>query len=162
MGSSVVWGWNVWLLLGVCAGLGYGLTQRLLDLQPGESGLGGHQTFAVKAFPGTSLDGLRRGQRAGAGASRGLRVDLDAVAAERRRKEEAKELEQRQAAMERRQREEQSRRDAEQDRLRLEELNRTPEPPADPGLQVSPGDLSDPTLDQPTVPPPGEDATLQP
>lgn len=150
-------GWQAWLLLGICTGLGYGLTQRLLDLQPGEPGLGGHQSFAVKAFPGTSLDGLRRGQRAG--ASRSLRADLDAVAAERRRKQEAKELEQRQVEIEQRQREEQSRLDAEQDRLRLEELNDTPEPPADPSLDLPP---ADPAPASPSVPAPGEDSIYRP
>jgi len=46
------------LLVGVCFGLGYGLTQRLLDLQlPALVQWG--QSFDVREFPGTSLESLR-------------------------------------------------------------------------------------------------------
>jgi hypothetical protein len=46
------------LLAGVCFGLGYGLTHRLLALQwPSLVRLG--QGFEVRPFPGTSLDSLR-------------------------------------------------------------------------------------------------------
>lgn len=44
--------------MGVCFGLGYGLTQRLLDLQlPALVQWG--QSFDVREFPGTSLESLR-------------------------------------------------------------------------------------------------------
>lgn len=50
--------WRRPLLVGVCFGLGYGLTQRLLDLRlPGLVQWG--QSFDVREFPGTSLDSLR-------------------------------------------------------------------------------------------------------
>jgi hypothetical protein len=46
------------LLVGVCFALGYGLTQRLLDLRlPGLVQWG--QTFEPRDRPGTSLDSLR-------------------------------------------------------------------------------------------------------
>ncbi|MBM5803885.1 MAG: hypothetical protein FJ078_07175 [Cyanobacteria bacterium K_DeepCast_35m_m2_155] len=50
--------WRRPLLVGVCFGLGYGLTQRLLDLQlPALVQWG--QSFDVREFPGTSLESLR-------------------------------------------------------------------------------------------------------
>jgi hypothetical protein len=50
--------WRRPLLVGVCFALGYGLTQRLLDLRlPGLVQWG--QTFAPRDRPGTSLDSLR-------------------------------------------------------------------------------------------------------
>ena len=50
--------WRRPLLVGVCFGLGYGITQRLLDLRlPGLVSWG--QSFDVGEFPGTSLESLR-------------------------------------------------------------------------------------------------------
>ena len=50
--------WRRPLLVGVCFGLGYGITQRLLDLRlPGLVSWG--QSFDVREFPGTSLESLR-------------------------------------------------------------------------------------------------------
>lgn len=50
--------WRVPLLVGVCFGLGYGITHRLLALQlPSLVRLG--QGFEVRPFPGTSLESLR-------------------------------------------------------------------------------------------------------
>ncbi|MEB3235571.1 MAG: hypothetical protein VKM98_09095 [Cyanobacteriota bacterium] len=50
--------WRRPLLVGVCFGLGYGLTQRLLDLRlPGLVQWG--QSFDVREAPGTSLESLR-------------------------------------------------------------------------------------------------------
>ena len=50
--------WQVPLLAGVCFGLGYGLTHRLLALQlPALVRLG--EGFEVRPFPGTSLESLR-------------------------------------------------------------------------------------------------------
>ena len=50
--------WRRPLLVGVCFGLGYGLTQRLLDLRLPELVQWG-QSFEVRQFPGTSLESLR-------------------------------------------------------------------------------------------------------
>ena len=50
--------WRRPLLVGVCFGLGYGVTQRLLDLRlPGFVQWG--QAFDVRQMPGTGLDSLR-------------------------------------------------------------------------------------------------------
>lgn len=50
--------WQGPLLVGICLGLGYGITQRLLGLQlPAFVQLG--QGFELRQFPGTSLDSLR-------------------------------------------------------------------------------------------------------
>lgn len=51
--------WRTPLVVGLCCGLGYGVTIRLLALRlPGFLQLG--QSFDVRPFPGTSLDSLRR------------------------------------------------------------------------------------------------------
>ena len=73
------WTWPVWLLLGVCFGIGHGLTQRLIELRPGEA-MGGRQSFGVKEFPGSGLEGLRNAHGA---QNRSLRADLDALEDER-------------------------------------------------------------------------------
>lgn len=158
-GGSAAGGWLLWLVLGLFAGLGYGLTQRLLDLQPGDDGLGGHQPFSVKAFPGSGLEALRRSQR---GTARSLPADLDALAAEQRRRTDAEELQRRQADMERRQQEELKEREVEQDRLRLEELQRTPDPAPEPALDAPLPELAEPPPAQPPAEPGGEDPTLRP
>lgn len=65
--------WQVPLLAGVCFGLGYGTTHRLLSLQwPSLVRLG--QGFEVRPFPGTSLESLRL--RFGADTQE-IRGDLD-------------------------------------------------------------------------------------
>jgi len=54
----VVSHWRRPLLVGLCFGLGYGLTQRLLELRlPGFVQWG--QSFDVREAPGTSLESLR-------------------------------------------------------------------------------------------------------
>lgn len=138
------WTWQVWLLLGVCFGIGHGLTQRLLELRPGEA-MGGRQSFAVKAFPGSGLEGLRKAHGA---QNRSLRADLDALEDERLKQKEAQELERRQADLERRDQEERERREQEDERLRLEELQRPSAPAADPTLNTEPPEPLE------TLPPP--------
>jgi hypothetical protein len=50
--------WRVPLVAGLCFGLGYGVVQRLMDLElPQLVQLG--QPFDVREFPGTSLESLR-------------------------------------------------------------------------------------------------------
>lgn len=67
--------WRTPLVVGICFGLGYGITNRLLALQwPGFVQLG--QSFAVRPFPGTSLESLR--QRFGAEGQE-IRADLDLI-----------------------------------------------------------------------------------
>ena len=86
-----------WLILGACVGLGYGVTDRLLNLQITPSWSNNNQPFEVKPFPGTELDTLRR--QTGDSATP-IRADLDQIEMERRQKREAAELERRRLAME--------------------------------------------------------------
>lgn len=65
-------GWQLALLAGLCFGLGYGVVQRLMDLElPQLVQLA--QPFEVGEFPGTSLESLRL--QAGA-EPRPIRADL--------------------------------------------------------------------------------------
>ena len=67
---------NIWrtpLLVGLCFGLGYGITNRLLDLSWNGLVRLGH-SFNVRPLPGTSLESLR--QRYGA-EGLPIRADLD-------------------------------------------------------------------------------------
>ena len=93
--------WRVWLVVGLCFGLGYGLTQRFTALQRSEGG-GTQQRFRAKPAPGTGLDDLRRR----AGEDEGdLRPDLDRLARDREEKEkQRKELEERRKELEERDR----------------------------------------------------------
>ena len=63
------------LVVGVCFGLGYGLSQRLFNLQVGELVHFG-RNFDVQPFPGSSLESLRL--RFGASAE-SIRADLDSL-----------------------------------------------------------------------------------
>ncbi|MCS5697744.1 hypothetical protein NZK32_01610 [Cyanobium sp. FGCU-52] len=155
--GTSTWTWPVWLLLGVCFGIGHGLTQRLIDLRPGEA-TGGRQSFGVKAFPGSGLEGLRTRHRA---ENRSLRADLDALQDERLKQKEAQELERRQADLERRDQEERERRERDNERLRLEELQRPPAPAPDPTLDAAPPEPLEalpppPSAGQGTVDPTGQ------
>ncbi|MCX5966514.1 MAG: hypothetical protein NTV57_02500 [Cyanobacteria bacterium] len=89
------WSWRRALGLGLCFGLGYGLTMRLLDL----SVVGvwrDMQRFGVQSFPGTELDSLRKqyGDRQDQ-----IRGDLDLLELERQQQRDAAELGKRQAEM---------------------------------------------------------------
>jgi hypothetical protein len=128
--------WRTGLVLGLCFGLGYGLTQRLLPVNPFE-GIRGVRLFGVKPPPGTTLDTLR--EREG-GTSKGVRADLDQLERERQQKEKIKEEEEmarRREAMEKRERLE---REVEQDRLRepLDEGGFSPTPSPEPTSSLPP------------------------
>ncbi len=114
--------WRVWLVVGVCFGLGYGLTQRFTAFQRSEGG-GSEQRFRAKPAPGTGLDDLRRR----AGEDEGdLRPDLERLARDREEKErQRKELEERRKELE------------ERDRARLEqeELDDFPAEPEAPAAE---------------------------
>lgn len=114
----------MWLFVGACFGFGYGLTQRLMRFNVSEAWKG-EQLFGVKSFPGTSLPVLR--QRAG-GGEQPLRADLDLLAQERRKSEEARELERREAEMKRREEEARERSQREAEQVRLDALQRQPAP----------------------------------
>jgi len=96
--------WRVPLLAGLCFGLGYGVVQRLMDLElPQLVQLG--QPFDVREFPGTSLESLRLRIGAPVQTIRGdlglleleeqqRQADQDRRADEKRREEAASESEQ--------------------------------------------------------------------
>ena len=88
-------GWVVPLVAGLCFGLGYAITDRLLN--SGGKGAGRMPiglAFETKPFPGTSLETLRMRYGEGTGTLRG---DLEALELEQARKqEEAKRLRQEQ------------------------------------------------------------------
>lgn len=94
--------WQGPLVVGLCFGLGYGITQRLLALGlPQLIQLG--QGFEVRSFPGTSLESLRL--RFGA-EGQPIRADLERqrleeqqrqADQERQRQEQQREAEQRQS-----------------------------------------------------------------
>jgi hypothetical protein len=148
----------VWLLLGVCFGIGHGLTQRLLDLRPGE-GLGGRQSFGVQPFPGSGLDGLRKAHPS---ETRSLRADLDALEQERLKQKDSQELERRQADLERRDQAERERRDRQEERLRLEELQKPPSAVPDPNVNTSPTEPVEALPPPPSTHQGTEDPTLRP
>jgi len=128
-------GWKRWLLLGVCFGLGYGITHRLLSLRL-ETGLNGRQRFEVKSFPGTELDSLRR--RLG-DASMQIRGDLDLLELERQQQRDAAAIEQRRDQME------------ERERSRQEQDSQSELAPVD--AAVDPGPDLPPLPEPPVLPP---------
>ncbi len=134
----------MWLLVGACFGLGYGVTQRLLRVSV-SGGWQGHQLFGVKPFPGTGLSSLR--ERFGAERMQ-IRGDLDLLELERQKKEEQKETARREAEIKRRQAEDDARRQREADRIRLEAIEResSPPPQPDPALEAP--------IDSPLLTPP--------
>jgi hypothetical protein len=117
------WSWTTWLLVGLCFGLGYGLTQRLVRFEAvGEPG--GSQRFGVKPAPGTSLDSLR--ERSGTRGQK-LPADLDRLGQEGQKLREQKEIEKREAELGERERQERERAQREEDRARLEALQASPD-----------------------------------
>lgn len=141
-------GWITWLLIGLCAGLAYGATHRLLRVPFATEGWGGHLRFGVKPVPGTSLDSLR--QRNGS-RNEELRADLDSLQAERDRQREQTETDRRQAEIEQRDR-------AREEGQAAAEL----QPPA---AEAAPATPSEPALDDPIASPllsPPEAAPVEP
>lgn len=144
------WSWRRAIGLGLCFGLGYGLTMRLLDL-PIATSWKGVQRFAVKTFPGSELDSLRRqyGDRQGQ-----IRGDLDLLELERQQKRNAAELGKRQAEMEAREQQESQALQGENDRQRLEALPQDQQeflPP--PAAELAPVQETVPPAPAPLTPP---------
>ncbi len=141
-GSSPAWDWRLWWIVGLCFGLGYAASLRLLSLG-GEEERGTSQRFDVQAAPGTTLESLR--QRFG-GEAREIRGDLDLIDLEQQQKQEQAEIEERRRAMEERE---------VQEGQRLLEPSEDPlqtTPPAAPGAADA-GAPSVPALPQPRTPP---------
>jgi len=97
-GSRPGWDWRVWWIVGLCFGLGYGASLRLLSLG-GEEERGASQRFEVQPSPGTTLESLR--PRFG-GEARDIRGDLDQIGLEQQQKQEEADLKERRRAMEER------------------------------------------------------------
>lgn len=135
------WDWRLWAIVGLCFGVGYAASLRLLSLGGPEEG-GASQRFDVQPAPGTTLDSLR--QRFG-GDSREIRGDLDLLELEQEQKEEATAIEERRRQMEER--------DA-QERQRLLEGGDTPQTdqPAAPGAPEAELPAA-PALPPPRTPP---------
>ena len=73
------------MVVGLCFGLGYGLSQRLFNLQVGELVHFG-RNFDVQPFPGSSLESLKL--RFGAG-DESIRADLESLEMQRLQAEES-------------------------------------------------------------------------
>ncbi len=95
----------MWWIVGLCFGLGYGASLRLLSLG-GEEERGASQRFDVQPAPGTTLESLR--QRFG-GEARDIRGDLDQIELEQQQKQEEADLKERRRAMEEREAQERQR-----------------------------------------------------
>jgi hypothetical protein len=141
LGASPAWTWRHWLALGLCFGLGHGITDRLLKLRS-DDGPAGAQNFSVQPFPGQSLEALRR--RHG-GPVLPLRADLEALEQDKRMAREKAEADDRRAELEAEQRadREQRQQRAEESSTSLDGLDRRDPLPADqtppaPELPTSP------------------------
>jgi hypothetical protein len=141
--------WIYWLVLGLCFGIGHGIAERLIRAQ-GEGGApAGYQNFGVQAFPGETLEAIRR--RYG-GAPRDVWVDFESLEQEKRNQQDQADAEKQRAELEDRQRAENRQAQQEAERARLDSLDGAPpsstpaaggstllEPvpqPADPNLEV--------------------------
>jgi len=120
--------WRHWLALGLCFGLGHGIAMRLIRGQAEEGGHAGHQNFGVQAFPGESLEALRR--RHG-DAPREVWVDFGVLEQEKRNRQEQAEADKQRAEFEDRQHADDRQAQQEAERARLDALDRAgPTPPA--------------------------------
>ncbi len=144
------WDWRLWAIVGLCFGVGYAASLRLLSLGGPEEG-GNRQRFDVQPAPGTTLDSLR--QRFG-GDAREIRGDLDLLELEQEQKQEEAAIEERRRQMELR--------DAEE-RQRLLEGGETPQTdqPAAPGAPEAELPAA-PVLPPPRTPPAQERAAPGP
>ena len=128
---------NIWrtpLLVGLCFGLGYGITNRLLDLSWNGLVRLGHN-FNVRPLPGTSLESLR--QRYGA-EGLPIRADLDRG----EREAQARKAEQL------------ARQQAELERQRLQQAEPAMDPSNEPAAEATPELPSDWHSPTPPSPPP--------
>jgi len=157
--SAARWDWIYWLALGLCFGLGHGIAQRLIRAQ-GEGGApAGHQNFGVQAFPGETLEALRR--RHG-GAPRDVWVDFESLEQEKRSQQDQADAEKQRAELEDRQRAEDRQAQQQAERARLDALDAAaPSTPA--AGESSPLDsLPQPTAPNLEVPAPSTGSTPEP
>lgn len=140
--------WRRWLVLGLAFGLGHGLTQRLLDVN-WEEGSRRPPVFRGASPPGTSLEELRRQS---GDKDKPLLTDLEALSREKQEAKENVEAAKREAAERQKAslQEEKDRLDSE--RQRLQEIENTPEIPAD--EPAGPRGTPPATPTAPELPPP--------
>jgi hypothetical protein len=152
-GASPAWSWRHWLALGVCFGLGHGITDRLLKWRSAE-GPAGVQNFSVQAFPGQSLEALRR--RHG-GPVLPLRADLAAIEQNKRMAREKAEAEERRAELEAEQRADREQREnqADEPSTNLDALDRRDPLPSSqdpPAPELPPTPTPQPAASAPPLP----------
>jgi len=137
--------WRRWLLLGLFFGLGYGLTERLLEVRWGESSTKA-PAFKPKSTPsGIPLGELR--QQKGDNSTP-LAADLEELARKQREDKEKQETLKQEETQRQNAAIEEEKKSLESDRRRLEELNSSPQPPT-----PEPTTPEVPQLPPPTPPP---------
>ena len=140
--------WWRWLVFGLCFSLGYGLTQRLGRVGSSSAAKGEVPAFAAQESPGTRLGELQK--RFGA-EGQSLVGDLDRLVEERRQEGQRQEEESRKANQEQLNQERQDAAQRQADRIRLEALNKGPDPAAP---NAEPILLPPPTPDPSSAPEP--------
>jgi hypothetical protein len=151
--------WIYWLVLGLCFGIGHGIAERLIRAQGGGGAPAGHQNFGVQAFPGETLEALRR--RHG-GAPRDVWVDFESLNQEKRNQQDQADAERQRAELEDRQRAENRQVQQEAERARLDSLDgAAPSSPAARG-STSLESLSEPAAPNLEVPAPSTGSIPEP
>lgn len=151
--------WRRWLMLGLFFGLGYGLTQRLLEVRWGE-GTTRAPAFQPKATPaGMPLEELRRQKGESA---KPLPTDLEELARKQREEKEKAEAAKQEASDQEDAANEEEKNRLESERRRLEESALEPSNPSV-STPVAP-DLPPPTQVplMPPSPPPSQPSTEAP
>ena len=143
--------WIHWLALGLCFGLGHGIAERLIRAQ-GEGGApAGHQNFGVQAFPGETLEALRRSH---GGAPRDVWVDFEFLEQEKRNQQDRADAEKQRAELEDRQRADDRQAQQEAERVRLDALDGLPPSPPAAGGTTPLDSMSQPAAPNLEVPAP--------
>jgi len=155
--------WRYWMALGACFGLGHGIADRLIRAQGDGGGPAGHQNFGVQAFPGETLEALRR--RHG-DAPRDVFVDFAALEQEKRNQQDQADADKDRSELEDRQRAEARLAQQEAERARLDALDGAspsiPAPGPAPGGSTSLESLPQPAAPDLEVPAPSRGSNPEP
>jgi hypothetical protein len=148
--------WRSWLVLGLCFGLGHGITQRLLALHWADDASRPPAFRATSPAEGTSLDDLRRQHGE---SKQPLPADLDTLARQKREAQQKQEAAKREEAERQKAGPLEEKDQLESERRRLEEFNRSPDSP---DLQpTGQGGVEGATPLAPELPPPIPSTTDQ-
>lgn len=151
--------WIYWLVLGMCFGLGHGVAERLIRAQ-GEGGVpSGHQNFGVQAFPGETLEALRR--RHG-GAPPDVWVDFESLEQEKRNQQDQADAEKRRSELEDRQRADDRQAQQESERARLDALDGAAPPTPAAGGSTPLESVTQPAAPNLEVPAPSTSSSPEP